>query len=137
MYYILTKNKQILVCSLVCPITNTEANLRCPTPTIHYDSDVFEIEGDSNGYSKSKSSNISTEKSSIELGLLSELVNSNAPEFDPTQVNGYIVSNGQDLSKLIGLKFICKDKKKEPCQAKVIKVNKETGKVILKYVQRG
>ena len=82
----------------------------CPTLTIHHDSDAFEIKGGSNSYNDSNSSNASSEKMSLDLGLLLELVNTKAPGFDPMQVSGYNVSNGQDLSKFIGVKFICKDK---------------------------
>ena len=57
-YYILSENKQILVRLLVCPITNTKANLRCPTPTIHHDFNASKIEGGSKGYNKYNGSNI-------------------------------------------------------------------------------
>ena len=53
------------------------------------------------------------------------------------QVNGYNISNGEDLSKFIDVKFICKEKNDVPCQAKVIKVNEEIGKVMLEYVHGG
>ena len=136
-YYILTENKQILVHLLVRPITNTEAKLRCPTSTILHNSNASEIEKGSNGYNNSKSSKVSPEKLSLDMGLLSELVNSNAPEFDPMQVNWYNAPNGQELYKFIGVKFVFKDKCNVSFQAKVIKVNKETGKVMLKYVHGG
>ena len=133
-YYVLTSGKQILVRSLVRPVTDSEANLRCPRPTINRNSDAFEIEGSSNDHNDSNGFNGFSENSSLDMSLLSDLVNSNAPEFDPTQVDGYNVSNGQDLNKFIGVEIIRKDKNEVPCQATVIELDEETGKVMLEYV---
>ena len=79
-YHILTESEQILVRSLVRPITMTKAKLLCSTPTIHHNSDASEIEVGNNGYNDSNNSNVFPEKLSLDMSLLSELVNSNAPE---------------------------------------------------------
>mmetsp|Transcript_1296 Transcript_1296/g.1575 ORF Transcript_1296/g.1575 Transcript_1296/m.1575 type:complete len:358 (+) Transcript_1296:276-1349(+) len=70
-------------------------------------------------------------KQDFSLDLLSELVNSPTPIWDPTTVNGF------EAKDHIDFEFIHKDKRGIPTKAKVIEVDEETGKVMLEYVHGG
>ena len=73
-YWTLAENQQVLARSLVRPVSSSEINLRCQEPSEIVDPGVAEVEG--------SNSNDDT------LNLLSDLVNSDPPEFDTTAING-------------------------------------------------
>eukprot|EP00957_Ditylum_brightwellii_P097343 7414034-Ditylum_brightwellii.AAC.1 len=50
---------------------------------------------------------------------------------DPSEINDF------DVTKCIGFEFVCKDKHEVPTKTKVIKVDEDTGKVLLEYVYGG
>ena len=72
-----------------------------------------------------------SEPSTLKLDLLSELVNSPTPTWDPTSINGF---NPHDH---IGKEFIHMDKKGIPTKSTIMEVDEDTGKVILEYIHGG
>eukprot|EP00957_Ditylum_brightwellii_P117293 8945726-Ditylum_brightwellii.AAC.1 len=65
--------------------------------------------------------------------LLSELGNSPIPVLDPTEVS----NTSFGTKEHIGLECIRKDKKEVPTKTKCLEVDKDTTKVLLKYMYRG
>ena len=116
-YWILADNKQVLARSLIRPITDQEQNLRVPQPGEILDKDVAQVEG--------------SPPPAPALDLLSEIVNSPTPTFDPTNINGF---NPNDH---LGMEFIHMDKQGIPTKATIMEVDEETGKVILEYIHGG
>ena len=115
-YWILADNKQVLACSLVRPVEDSEINHCCPNSGEILDPAVEDIEGSK------------TEKGQPKLDFLSDIVKSPTPEVDVTEINGF---NAQDH---IGLEFVRKDWRDVPCKTKVIEVDEDTGKVMLEYI---
>lgn len=93
------------------PLTDQEANQRIPPSGETIDPDVMQVER--------------SHEKELSLDLLSELVNSPTPTFDPTLINSF------DPSQYLGTEIIYKDKKGIPTKATAIEVDKDTGKIIL------
>eukprot|EP00957_Ditylum_brightwellii_P147392 11223810-Ditylum_brightwellii.AAC.1 len=111
-YWILADNKQVLACSLICPLTYQGQNQQVPQPQEILDRDVAKVEG----------SQVSSQASNLQLDLLSDLVNSPTPTVDSTNINCF---NPNDH---IGMEFIHMDKKGIPTKVTIMEVNEETGK---------
>ena len=110
----------MLARSLVRPVDEKDKNKRVSFDDTDDNSVVGEVVG-------SKTS----DKNELELDLLTEMVNSNTPEVDITTVNGF------DANDHVGMEFVKKDKRDVPTKVTVVKVDKDTGKVLLEYIHGG
>ena len=118
-YWVLTENKQVLARSLVCPADTPEKNQRVLEPGEPTDPVLREIEG---------SEIEGSPPQEPQLDLLSDLVNSPMPVFDPTEF---------EAKDHIGFEFVHTDKQEIPTKAKVIEIDEDTGKALLEYVHGG
>eukprot|EP00957_Ditylum_brightwellii_P011278 853250-Ditylum_brightwellii.AAC.1 len=108
------ENKQVLACSLARPVDESKINHQASQSGKILDPAVKEIEG-----------------SQPTLDLLLDLVSSSMPVADHSEINEL------DANEHIGFEFVHKDKCEVPTEAKVIKVDEDTGKVLLEYVHGG
>lgn len=116
-YWILVDNNEVLACSLVVrPVANGEIN--------------------------KQASVVNDQETNWRLDLLSDYMAKHNPNedvmVDITSVNGAATpSNNFDPNQHIGLQFVHTDKNNVPTRTKVVEVNEDTRKLMIKYIHGG